>query len=211
MVTEGESGKEPDASLQLNGQDVTVADGVLTVGGRKMVLESDLIAAKKSLEVVADQAQASHNTAIDSAKLEVSAAQQQIATLTAAARELKDARESGATTSNEDVAKLKGELEAANKSVTDTNVKMLDMRRASIVLQSAGTVTTDQLANKSEVELTAFEEAIQIVNKSNGSKPGEYMIGGGSGGGVAPETPMERASRLLASTPIRGTRTVETT
>ncbi len=203
-----EAGNEvPVASFQLDGKLVTVAEGVLSLDGHKMVLESDLIAAKKSLESQAEQAQIVHNASIDTVKLEVSAAQQQAAALNAKVTELEHAREAGVA-SEADVTKLKTELETAKTQLNTANATVLDMHRARIVLSSNGAVTAEQLSEKSPEQLAAFEEALKTVSRAGG--PGAYVAGSG-GGDITPETPMERAGRILAATPVRGVRTAETT
>ncbi len=203
-----EAGNEvPVASLQLDGKPITIAEGVLSIDGHKMVLESDLIAAKKSLEGAGEQAQTVHTAAIDAKQLEVSEGQQAIATLTAKVTELEQARVAGVA-SEEDVTKLKTELAETKTLLTTANSNVLEMHRARIVLVSNGTVTAEQLAEKTPTELAAFEEALKIVTKD--SIPGQYVVGGG-GGEAVPQTDLERAAKLLAATPMRGVRAAETT
>ena len=77
---------------------VEVKDGRVIVDGKKYVAESDLIAAKGSLETKLSTQQTAHEAAIDTAKLAESAAQQTIASLTAKAKEIEDAPKTGAVT-----------------------------------------------------------------------------------------------------------------
>lgn len=211
MSNQHESGSVPDASSGGEGKTsaepkVIVADGVVTVDGIKHVKESDLIAAKRSLESQAEQAQTLHLAAIDSANLRLSESQKEIATLTARMSEMEQARQTGAAT-DEEVARVKAELEEYKTQMSTATSTILDMRRAGVVQASGGTVTAEQLADKTQVELVAFEEALKVVNKNSG--PGNYVVGRGSGEGATPETPMERAGRILAATPFRGTRNAE--
>ena len=186
---------------------LSIKDGAMTVDGRKIVYESDLIATKKSLEGRLEQQQAVHTGAIDVAKLEVSDAQKQIAQLNAKLQDAEQARKSGAE-STEDAAKLKQDLDAAKSGLESATSKILELRRANIILTSHGVVTDTQLKDKNLSQLEAFEDALKALGPSRGGV-GSYATGGGTGG-ATPETPMDRAARILAATPVRGTRTAET-
>lgn len=187
---------------------VEVKDGSILVDGKKMVAESDLIAAKRGLETAAEKAQAVHNEAIDSTKLELSAAQQTIADLNAKATENEQARQSGAV-SEEDATRVKQELETAKSSIESLQAnadKALEYRRALIVTKYS--IPADSLDGKTMQELDSFEEAAKALSGSRGSGPGPYAIGGGSGG-AAPKTELDRAKEVIASTSIRGVREAE--
>ena len=188
---------------------VEVKDGFTFVDGRKFVPESDLIAAKQGLEGKLEQQQTVHSQAIDTTKLELSAAQQDIAKLTAQASEAEQARQSGAT-SDEEVARVKQELETATTNLIALQAgadKALEYRRALLTVHYS--IPADSLANKSMAELDSFEEALKALATSRGSGPGPYALGGGLGG-ASPMTEEERAAKVLAATDIRGTRTAET-
>ena len=180
-----------------------VKDGVMTVDGKKLVLESDLIAAKKSLEKLAEEAQTVHNEAIDKAKLDLSEAQQQVATSNAKIQELEQASKSGAV-SDEEAARVKQELEAAKGSAEQAAAKALELRKQNVILTSGGVVTAEQLKDKTEEQLNSFEEALRAISQNRGG-PGPYAIGGG-GSSTTPPTPIERAAALIANTPYRGVR-----
>lgn len=202
-----QSEPEPKAEPIAPTAKVEIKEGKVLVDGKSFVRESQLIAAKMNLEGKLNQAQTVHNTAIDSAKLELSAAQKQIAELSAKVKEVTDASKSGAA-SSEDVAKVKQELEAAKSSAESLKAdaaKALEYRRALLVVQYG--VAADTIKEKSVAQLDAFEEALKAVATAKGGV-GAYAIGGGSGG-AAPQTNMERASKLLAATPVRGTRTAD--
>jgi len=187
---------------------VEVKDGAVLVDGKKFVRESDLIAAKQSLEQRLEQQQSAHEQAIDTAKLELSSAQQQVADLNAKLTEAQQARESGAT-SGEDVAGIKQELAAAKsslESLQNDSAKALEYRRQLIATQYS--IPADSLKDKDMTALDSFEEALRALSTSRGTSPGPYAIGG-TGGVATPMTEMERASKLLESTPVRGTRSAE--
>ena len=214
---------EPDgtgASSQPNGQappptpgDQTpkfeIRDGAWYVGGHKVVRESDLIAAKESLQRQAEQAQGVHNSVIDKARLDLSEAQTSLAAANAKVKELEQARQSGAAPqSTEEAAKLKVELESARKEVGDSSKLALELRTKLIVATYPGQVTAEQLASKTPAQLDAFEEALKALATSRGG-PGPYATGAG-GSGTQPLSDMERARRVLDATAIRGTRTANT-
>ena len=183
---------------------VEVVDGKVKVDGKSYVAESDLIAAKKSLEKAAETAQQTHNTAIDAANLKVSEGQQELAAANAKLQTAEQARESGVT-SSEEVTRLKQETETAKSGMELATAKALELKKENLVLASAGTVTLEQLKDKTEIQLDALSEALKVIASTGG--PGRYATGSGSGdGGVMTNT--ERAAALLAATPYRGVREV---
>lgn len=183
-----------------------VKDGVMTVDGKKVVHESDLIAAKRSLEQRLEEQQTVHSAAIDKANVALSESQQAVAAANAKVQTLEQASTTGAV-SDEDAARSKQELEAAKSGAEQATAKALELRRQNILLKSAGAVTAEQLEGKTEEQLDSFEEALKALAQSRGI--GNYATGG-TGAGAAPQTPMERATKILQSTPVRGTRTAET-
>ena len=187
---------------------VEVKDGSILLDGRKAVYESDLIAAKQGLESKLEQAQTVHNQAMDTTKLELSAALQQVADLNAKVATAEQARDAGATP-DEDVVRIKQELADALTKVGTLQVdadKALELRRA--LLSHQYTIPPESLADKDMKQLDSFEEALKALATSRGSGPGPYAIGGGLGGAV-PMTPQERAAKVLAVTPVGGVRTAE--
>lgn len=154
----------------------------MEVGGKmvKMVKESDLIAAKQSLEGKLETQQATHNTAMDAVKLELSAEQQKVANLNAKLTEAQNAQGEGAT-SGEDVARIKQELETANQKVetlTTLAGKSLELKKSLLIAQYPG-VTTEQLENKTLEQLDSLEEALKTVASMKGGGIGPYATGGG--------------------------------
>ncbi|KKN54553.1 hypothetical protein LCGC14_0591450 [marine sediment metagenome] len=179
---------------------VEVKEGATFLDGKKVVLESDLIAAKKSLEGQMEQAQTVHSDAIDKAKLEVSEAQQQIATLNANIKENEEARKTGAV-SDEEAARVKQELETTRSSLEQANSSALEHRRALIVMKYG--VPEDTIKDKTSEQLDSFEEAAKAFVTVKGGAVGPYAVGGGSAD-AAPQTNIERATKILEATPIRG-------
>ncbi len=181
-----------------------VKDGAVTVDGKKFVAESHLIASKKSLEGKLSTQQTAHDTAIDAAKLAESAAQQTIASLNAKIKETEDARTTGAV-SDEDAARVKQELETAKNSIVALTADAgmaLELKRANLVL--AYGIVADTIKDKTLAELGSFEEALKAVSTAKGGV-GNYALGGGAGD-AAPQTPIERAAKVIESTPVRGVR-----
>jgi hypothetical protein len=206
---EGASGNSNQNQQAASGDNITAPkfdfkDGVMTVDGKKVVYESDLIAAKKGLEKQIEEAQSVHNSAIDKARLDLSATQTQLAAASAKVKELEDASKAGAV-SAEEAAKQKADLEKAKTDAATAATAALDARKKNIALQYPGVVTEEQLKEKTPEQLTALEEALKAVITSKGGGPGNYAIGGGAGG-TTPPNDMERARSILARTPYRGYR-----
>ena len=186
---------------------VEVKDGVVLVDGKKFVAESDLIAAKKSLQGDIEKAQATHNEAVDKLRLQVDEANKNVATANAALEEAKKARESGATSAPADVAKVKQEADAAKADLTKANTAVLDLRRRLIMTAYNISPTSDigkKLSEKSLEQLDSFEEALKALNTGRGGA-GNYALGGGNGG-AGEVSAMDRAKTILANTPVRGVR-----
>jgi len=199
------SGGEPTPTPTPTTPKVELKDGHILVDGKKMVAESDLIAAKHGLEDAAEKAQTAHNEAIDTIRLELSSEQQKAASLAAELERAKQASVTGAV-SDEEIARIKQEREDALSKVETLQTKAdkaLDYRRALLVTQFG--VPADKVENKTMEELDSFEEALKALATSRGGGPGNYLTGGG---GAQPHTmtQQERAAKVIEGTPIRGTR-----
>ena len=197
VTTPPTSGPEPK---------VEVKDGNILVDGKKYVKESDLIAAKESLQGQLETAQQTHNEAVDKLNTQVSEAQQEVAKATAALEDAKKAQGEGAT-SEEEVARLKTEAETAKTSLETANTASLDYRRKYIMVAyniAPDSETGQKLLEKDMSQLESFEEALKALATSRGG-PGNYVVGGGTGG-AGPVSEMDRAKGILAATPVRGTR-----
>ena len=173
-------------------------DGVMSVDGRKVVYESDLIAAKESLRHQAEEAQTAHNGAIDKAGLDLSGAQQQLAAANAKVTELEQARESGVA-SAEEVARVKQELETAKGSAETATAKSLEYRRQ--LISTTYHLPVEQLSGKTIEQLDSFEEALKAVSQTKGGV-GAYAVGGATA--TAPEAPLDRARRTLEEASSKG-------
>ncbi len=66
-------------------------------------------------------------------------------------------------------------------------------------------IAPDTIKEKTMPELDAFEEAIKAVSTARGGGVGPYAVGGGTGE-AAPQTNIERAAKVLETTPVRGVR-----
>jgi chromosome segregation ATPase len=183
-----------------------VKDGAYIVDGKKYVKESDLIAAKESLTKQLETAQSTHNAAVDKLKLDVSAAQTEVAQANAALEEAKKARTTG-DISVEELSRVKKEAEEAKTSLASLQTSSLDYRRKYIMAVYNIPVNSEaakNLQNKDAKQLDSFEEALKALHAGRGGA-GNYAVGGG-GGGAAPVSDMDRAKSLIAATPIRGSR-----
>ncbi len=182
-------------------------DGAMFVDGKKVTYESDLIAAKKSLQDQIEKAQSIHNEAIDKAKVDLSGVQSQLASANAKVQELEAAQQKAAAQPQATTPEGQAKQDTANQEIQDkltkAEAKALELRVKNIMLQYPGHLTEEQLKSKTPDQLTALEEALGAVVKGRG--PGNYAIGGGAGGTV-PLDDFDRAKALLAATPIRGTR-----
>ena len=181
-------------------------DGAVFADGKKMVKESDLMALKQSSESAAEKAQAAHNEAVDTVRLELSTAQQALADSNAKLTEAQEAQGKGATT-NEDVARIEQERNDALAKVETLTVeagKALELKKALLIAQYPG-VTVEKLADKTMTQLDSLEEALKAVSSTKGGGIGGYAVGGGLGAAV-PQTDYERRQAALASAPV-GTRT----
>ena len=201
----GENPQQPPAS-QPNQPKIEVKEGMVLVDGKKYVKESDLIAAKESLQGQMEKSQQAHNEAVDKLSLQVSEANQKLAQANAALDEAKKARSAGAM-SDEDLAKVKQEAEAAKTSAATATTSALDYRRKYIMAVYRIPADSDagkKLAEKDMAQLDSFEEALKALSTGRGG-PGNYALDGG-GGGATPVSAMDRAKALLANTPYRGVR-----
>lgn len=192
---------------------VEVKDGKVLVDGKEYVPNSDLIAAKKSLQGEMEKAQATHNSAIDQARTELSRVQQQLAQANAEMEKTKAAQatEGGATAP-------KADEQPATPPVDDGRLSQLEQRNIELqkkLLLASYNIPADSdiaksLDGKTAEQLQAFEEALKTVGGRPGAGPGAgmYALGGGNQS-VTPQTPMDRAKQLINNTPYRGVRNAQ--
>ena len=158
----------------------------------KMVPESDLIAIKKGLSTELKDAKKAYEeerttltTKLDEATNNLSKAEAKVKTL----EENKDQ-----SVSSEELTKAKAELETATKSGEELAKQALEYRRK-LLVNTYG-ITEDAIKEKSFDQLGFLEEALELT-KSSKAGVGNYAAGAGGGGSPAPESPMERAGRIL--------------
>ena len=119
-----------------------------------------------------------------------------------------NARTTGAEAQDtEATARAKQDVDAAISRAETAEAKSLELHRANLVIKYQ--IPLEQLADKNMEQLVSFEEALKAIAASRGSGPGNYAVGSGSGSTV-PQTPIERASAVIASTPVRGVGNSET-
>lgn len=209
MVEQNQPGTGASGDNSAQAPKLEIKEGKPFIDGHAYVKESDLIASKKSLEQQLAEAQKVHNEAYDKARLELSAAQQQVAATSAKLKELEtQARQSGASGSESatELVKAKQDLEAAKTELKNLQEGSVAYRKK--YLQAVGGVSEEQLKDMSVADLDGLEKALAILGKNNSrGGPGNYMtLGGVAGGGTQPISELDRAKALLAKTPIAGVR-----
>jgi hypothetical protein len=188
---------DPTLKLEMKG-------GQIVLDGKKLVAESDLIAAKKGLETQLQTQQTTHSQAIDAIQLELSAERKNVANLTAELEKARNAQGEGAV-SGEEIARIRHERDDALTKVetlTTMEGKALELKKSLLVSQFPG-VTAEQLENKTMQELDSLEEALKAVSKGGGIGP--YATGGGTGSAV-PLSDYDRRKQALESAQV-GSRT----
>jgi hypothetical protein len=184
-------------------------DGAVYADGKKMVKESDLIAAKQSLEGKLETQQTVHNEAIDAVNLELSAERQKAADLNAKLQQAQDAQGKGAV-SDDEIARIKQERDdalAKVETLTTEAGRSLELRKQLLIKEYPG-VTAQQLENKTMQELDSLEEALKAVAGNKPGGVGPYAVGAGAGGATT-MTEMDRAKKVIETTPHRGVREPE--
>lgn len=157
-----------------------------------MVPEADLIAAKKGLQKDLKDAQTAHDAAITELQGKLSTAANSLATAEAKVQTLEE--KNSQSVSSEELTKAKDELKAAQESSEGLATKVLEYRRKNIVTGFG--IPEDTIKDKTLEQLGHLEEALTLVKATGGV--GNYAAGAGGGGGAGPETPMDRAKRILA-------------
>lgn len=167
----------------------------------RLVKESDLLAVKggaAAVEKRLKEIEETHKTELDSANAKVSDTSNRLLVAEAAKEKLEEQLKQSAT-SAEDVAGIKKKLEEADKTVAALSQKVLESRRQLII--TTFSIPAETVANKTLEQLDAYEEALKAV--ASARKVGPYALAGGGGGG-APESPMDRAKRIIAEAEAKG-------
>jgi len=171
--------------------------------------ESDLLAVKGSREAAdarvkeietSSQAEAEARKAeLTTANTNLDTARQQLLQAEAKAEELEKKVGDG-TSSAEELAKVKQELETAVKSGESLSNKVIEYRRQ-IMVATYG-IPADSVKDKTLEQLDSYEEALKAVLASKGL--GNFAAGVGTGGGTTPEKPLDRARRIIAENEAAG-------
>jgi len=184
-------------------------DGSYFVDGKKVVAESDLIAAKKGLESQIQTQQTTHSQAMDAIQLDLSAERENVADLTAKLTTAQNAQGEGAV-SAEEIARIKQEhTEALAKvdALTTQAGKALELKKSLLIAKYPG-VTAEQLNEKTMEQLDSLEEALKTVITAKGGGIGPYAAGGGLGG-AQPMSDYDRRKAAMESAKV-GARTAQT-
>lgn len=171
--------------------------GAATQPTEKMIPERDLIAVKEGAKKELKDLKTAHKAELDSANTGLSEIQQKLLQAEASVEKLGEAA-TQSSGSAEELEKVKTELVTAQKRSEELGNKALEYRR-SIVVATYG-IPADTIKDKTTEELDQFESALKAVSAAKGV--GNYAVGGG-GGASAPESPQERAKRILAEADAR--------
>ncbi len=174
----------------------------MEVEGKKVVLESDLVAAKESWDKQSEVAQTAHNSAVDTLRVQLSESQQATAASNARLKELTE-KQATDTSSNSDVAAIKAERDQATLRADTADTTVLDVKRRLIV--ATYQVAPEKVATKTSAELDSFEEALKSVAQSRGGV-GPYALGAQGGEPAVPQSNFDRALAIVESTPVLGVR-----
>lgn len=172
----------------------------MEIDGKKVVHESDLIAAKESLQAEVKAARDQATTDLTKAQSDMARVNSTLAEANAKITQLETAQ--GQTTS-EEIDKHKQTAETAGTERDTANASALTYRREAIAAKHR--INPDDIKDKTMPELDAFESALTALANARPGGDGPYAINAGSLT-KAPMTEKERATSVLASTPYRGVR-----
>ncbi len=168
----------------------------------RYTLESDLLAVKgraETAETKLTEADVTHKTAITDMGNQLSDAQSKLAQAEASKTELEGKLAQGTTTA-EELAEVKKQLDTANGSVGALTTQVLDARRQLIVTTFG--VAAETVKDKTKEQLDAYEEALKAVGTGKGIGP--YAVAGGGSGSPTPVKPIDRAKAILADAEAKG-------
>lgn len=174
-------------------------DGRMTYDGRKLVFESDLIAAKESVQKQLKDEQERSQSTVDGLKMNLSSVQKEHATASARIHELEEALNKGAASVDE-AAGLKKQLEDAQAANQGLSTRLSEAMKSKLNIRYG--IPTEKLEGKTLAELESVESALGILPAPSGGL-GNYAVGGSSEGSQ-PLNNTERALRAINSTPQRG-------
>jgi len=156
--------------------------------------ESDLLAIKGSSEAArkeAEKAQEAAKAETATASTNLETVRQEKLRAEATISDLEEKVKAGAG-STEELAKVKLELENANKSVEGLSSKALELRKT--ILTTTYGISAEVVKDKTLEQLDFFEEALKAVAAAKGI--GNFAIAVPGGGG-APTTPIDRAKETI--------------
>ena len=156
----------------------------------KLVPEKDLLAiktAKEGLEQKLKEAEDSYNSKISEANTKLIATE-------ATVKQLQDKLNQSNLTAAE-TAKLQSQLDIANSKVKELEIRTVDARKK--LIASSYKIPVDTLKDKSIEQLDLMEEAIKAVAPHLAAAGTGFAAGAGGSGSSSPETPLERAKRVL--------------
>jgi len=209
-------GEDGSVKLPINGQEVTYIplpkqneDKTidLNIGGKpvRYALESDLLAVKGGAEAKATEwetEKAKFNTSLAEANRLREEAHQALLQTQAAMEQLKEQYKDYDTHKTR-VGELEAELGSHKESVSKYESELADRIRQNLIGNGA---TEDALKDKTLDQLRSLEEAAKIFggNGNKGNKPANYDGGAGPGAGSTPESPLDRAKRILEEHEAKG-------
>ena len=160
----------------------------------KMVPEADLIAIKKGLQKDLKDAEKAHTEERDTLTKNLDEANQNRLKAEAKVETLEEKSKSNQSVDSEELTKAKADVKTATDRGEELAKQALELRRKLIV--STYGISEDAIKEKSFDQLGFLEEALELT-KTSKSGAGNYAAGAGGGGSAAPESPMERAKRIL--------------
>lgn len=219
-MAESDGSKPPEGGTPPAPQ-FAVVDGKMTVDGKAVVHESDLMAAKSGLEARITQAQTAHEGAINIATKSLSDSQGEVAALTAKNRLLEETAKAGGTgaapeggtppagtppagmppaaTPPPASGQPAGDGGAKTEpSETEKTAVAQALTLKKEVLQTRYQIPADQMEGKDMGQLDALETAAKALATARGGGAGPYALGVGAGDAV-PQTPMDRAKTVIES------------
>jgi len=160
----------------------------------KMVPEADLIAIKKGLQKDLKDAEKAHTEESDTLTKNLEEANQNRLKAEAKVETLEEKSKSNQSVDSEELTKAKAEVKTATDRGEELATQALEYRRKLLV--KSYDISEDAIKEKTFEQLGFLEEALELT-KTSKKDGGNYASGAGGGGSPAPESPMERAGRIL--------------
>jgi|Deesub1362A_J573_1020465.scaffolds.fasta_scaffold10745_2 chromosome segregation ATPase len=193
MTDQNNSSKAPEGTGDVSSPSQQTSTGGSS-SSEKLVPEKDLLvlkSQKESLEQKLKQAEEQARQTIEQLQSQLSEIQQRQYASEARAKELEEKLNQSAS-SAEELAKVKSQLESVQKNAEEYANRALEFRRKLLV--TTYNIPEETVKDKTMEQLDLYEEALKAVASTKGV--GSYATGGGTGAG-APETPLDRARRIV--------------